>query len=255
MPLKVCKALAQPKIEVGCDPAVRDRLKISKEDIETKVRPWLTVLETGNTYAASTPIAIATILDKAKFGDDILAVSYGSGAYTIATWLTVGKEINKKRKSVLGVQDYIQRKKEVDFKTYDSYLKERTKREKTRLEYPRIIGDIKPIGKESIKIIICSSCNRVYYPVRNRCLNFECTGNLDKITFPIRAKLKKISHRQQKIFNSNILKKGKVFIVDADVDELKPGIELECVIRRLDYEGSDGLIIYGPCYRPSFRKN
>ena len=51
-----------------------------------------------------------------------------------------------------------------------------------------------------------------------------------------------------------MLKKGKVFIVDADVDELKPGIELECVTRRLDYEGSDGLIIYGPCYRPSFIK-
>jgi hydroxymethylglutaryl-CoA synthase len=244
MPLKVCKALAQPKIEVGCDPNVRDRLKITKNDIETKVKPWLTVLETGNTYAASTPIAIATILDKAKTGDDILAVSYGSGAYTIATWLTVEKEINGKRKTVLGVQDYIQRKKVVDFKTYAAYLKERTKREKVRLEYPRIVGDIEPIGKKSIEIIICSSCNRVYYPVRSRCLNFECTGNLDKIKLPVKARLKEISHRQQRVFHSNILKKGKVFIVDSDVAELKPGIELECVIRRLDYEGSDGLIIY-----------
>lgn len=254
MPLKVCKALAQPKIEVGCDPNVRDRLKISKEDIEKKVKPWLTVMETGNTYAASTPIAIATILDKGKPGEDILAVSYGSGAYTIATWLKIEKEINKKRKTALGVQDYIRRKKVIDFKTYATYLKERTRREKTRLEYPRIVGEIDPIGKKSIEIIICSSCNRVYYPVRNRCLNFECAGNLDKIAFPIKARLKKLSPHHQKIFNCNTLKKGKVFIVDAEVDKLKPGIELECVTRRLDYEGSDGLIIYGPCYRPSFRK-
>jgi len=42
-------------------------------------------------------------------------------------------------------------------------------------------------------------------------------------------------------------------LVDSGIKDLAPGIELEPVIRRLDYEGKDGLIIYGPCYRPLFR--
>jgi hypothetical protein len=49
------------------------------------------------------------------------------------------------------------------------------------------------------------------------------------------------------------MKQGKVLIVDASMSELKPGMELETVIRRLDDEGRSGLIIYGPVYRPAFR--
>jgi len=59
----------------------------------------------------------------------------------------------------------------------------------------------------------------------------------------------------KKIFTSNydILKQGRVILVDSGIKDLAPGVELESVMRRLDYEGKDGLIIYGPCYRPLFR--
>jgi hypothetical protein len=42
-------------------------------------------------------------------------------------------------------------------------------------------------------------------------------------------------------------------IVDASLQDLPPGTELEALIRRLDDEGKEGLIIYGPTYRPAFR--
>ncbi len=37
------------------------------------------------------------------------------------------------------------------------------------------------------------------------------------------------------------------------MSDLKLGMPLETVTRRLDYEGKNGLIIYGPAYRPVFR--
>jgi len=86
MPVKASKSLLEPDpTEFGKD--VATRIKLTDKDIDEKIRPWLKVLEIGNTYAASTPITLTAILDKAKPGDNVLAVSYGSGAYSIATGL------------------------------------------------------------------------------------------------------------------------------------------------------------------------
>ncbi|MGQ9542709.1 MAG: hydroxymethylglutaryl-CoA synthase [Candidatus Bathyarchaeia archaeon] len=258
MPLKVCKTLAQQEIPVGFDESVRDRLRLTHEDIEKKVRPWLVVLETGNTYAASTLIAISAILDEAKPGENILAVSYGSGAYTLATWLHVEDGIEKRAGCVPGVKDYVSRRREIDFATYVSYLADRMRREKKRLTYPRIAGEIEPIGGDSLEVLLCIGCSRVYYPVRSRCLQYDCKGPMEKVVLPKRARLKRLVSlpvKQRRVFDINVLRKGYIFIVDSEPGELKPGIELEPVIRRLNYEGSDGLIIYGPCYRPLFRRS
>ncbi len=54
--------------------------------------------------------------------------------------------------------------------------------------------------------------------------------------------------------NFELLENNKVLFVDADVSDFKPGLRLEGVIRRLDYEGKDGLILYGIAYRPIFRE-
>ncbi len=97
MPLKACKTLCQAKIESLEDQSVESRIHLTPEYVEEKVKPWLRVLDTGNTYAASTPIALCDILDHATPGENILAVSYGSGAYTIATWLKVQEGILRKR--------------------------------------------------------------------------------------------------------------------------------------------------------------
>ncbi len=256
MPLKVCKYLAEPKIEKH-DTSLMDRLRLTYDDIEKKVKPWLKVLYTGNTYAASTLIAIASILDQAEPGQNILAVSYGSGAYTIATWIQVEDEIkNDKTKLVPSVQDYLDRKKEIDFNTYSRYYSERVSREKRRLTFPKILGELKPLSKETLSIHLCKGCKRIYYPVREKCLQHDCPGPLEEIKLPKQAKLlkfealpvaKKYSH------NYDLLKNGSVLLVDCELNDLKEGMIVEPVFRRIDYEGKDGLIIYSPCYRPVFR--
>src|SRR5437773_6728305 len=65
-----------------------------------------------------------------------------------------------------------------------------------------------------------------------------------------------IQAASKKRFTSNfeLLGQDKVLFVDAKLQDLKPGAKLEGVVRRLDYEGKDGLIMYGVAYRPLFRE-
>ncbi len=258
MPLKVCKLLTESKIEIKHNPSFTDRLRLTYDDIEKKVKPWLKVIDTGNTYAASTMIAIASILDQAKPGENILAVSYGSGAATMATWLHVEDGIKNERiKTVPSVQDYLDRKREIDFQTYTKYYSERMKREKKRLIFPRTIGELMPQGKEYISVHICPDCNRIYLPVREKCLQHDCPNSLKEIRFPKLAKLKefeKLPITKRWVHNYELIEAGKVLLVDCELKDLKKGMMMEPVIRRIDYEGTGGLIIYSPCYRPLFRK-
>jgi len=118
------------------------------------------------------------------------------------------------------------------------------------------VAEVEPMGEEVLEIVTCRSCNRVYYPIRSKCLQYDCVGPLEKLRLPRRAVLKRLKPlppRQSRIFSCDVLREGGIFIVDADMTELNPGMKLEAVTRRLDYEGSEGLILYGPCYRPLFR--
>ena len=79
---------------------------------------------------------------------------------------------------------------------------------------------------------------------------------MDCLNFPRYATLKsfeKLPLTQRFTSNYEILKQGKTLIVDADLKDLKAGMKMELVIRLLDYEGKNGIIQYGPCYRPAFR--
>src|SRR5256712_11629749 len=78
---------------------------------------------------------------------------------------------------------------------------------------------------------------------------------MEKKRFPRFAKLKNVSKLPFKkgwTSNFDLLENNKVLFVDADVSDLKPGVRLEGDIRRLDYEGKDGLILYAIAYRPIF---
>jgi hydroxymethylglutaryl-CoA synthase len=254
MPLKACKTLLQPPINPSSDLA--ERMKLTEEDIERKVKPWLRVLDTGNTYAASTPIATASILDRSKPGDNILAVSYGSGAYANATWLRVQEGIKRKVKLVPTVEDYVNRRTEIRLQTYQDHLLERLRRIRKYFESYRLVGDIEPFGPEKLEVLLCDGCKRVYYPVRDKCLSYDCKGNLERRTLPRHARLrsfKQLSLRERWITNFDVIKGGQALLVDCAMSDLKLGMPLEAVTRRLDYEGKEGLIIYGPAYRPMFR--
>lgn len=66
-------------------------------------------------------IGLAAILDQAKAGDRILAVSYGSGAGSDAFSLVVGDAIEAKREVSPKVLDYVNNKVNIDYGTYAKY--------------------------------------------------------------------------------------------------------------------------------------
>jgi uncharacterized OB-fold protein len=255
MPMKTCKMLTQEDIPLD-NPEVEDRIRMTPEFIEERIRPWLRVLDTGNTYAAATLVATCDILDHAKPGEDVLAVSYGSGAYAIATWLHVEDAIVRKRGRTPTVQDYLNRRRDIGLASYRRLMRFKQHSIRSKLEMPRIVAQIEPYNGDTLTFTLCNGCHRVFYPARDRCLEYDCQGPVEQRTIPRNARILSIdqpSVRERFIPTFELLKHGKVLIVDASASELTPGMELESVIRRLDDEGRAGLIIYGPVYRPIFR--
>ena len=92
---------------------VAKMLGFSMEQIEQ----GLTTPFIGNTYSGSMMIGLASVLDKAKKGDKILAVSYGSGAGSDAFVIETTENIEKKRhkKSVL---EMFEEKEYIDYAEY-----------------------------------------------------------------------------------------------------------------------------------------
>jgi len=257
LPMKTCTALTQDKIPFVEDESVAERMKLTEQDIEKKVKPWLRVLDTGNTYAASTLISLASVLDNSEAGDQVLAVSYGSGAYSNATWFEVQDGIEAKRGRTPTVDDYVKRRTTMKIETYKDMIRARLSRLKQRLEIPRIVGEIEPVNGTRFTLSLCSGCQRIYYPARATCLDSECKGTMEVRQYPLIAKLKSVSKLPlKKRFTSNyeLLTQNRVLLVDAKMSDLKQGTKLEGVLRRLDYEGKEGLIMYGFAYRPVFQE-
>ncbi len=257
LPMKTCSALTQDEIPYVEDKSIAERMRLTEQDIEKKVKPWLRVMDTGNTYAASTLISLASVFDHSKPGDQVLAVSYGSGAYANATWFEVQDGIEAKRGRTPTVEDYVKRKTTIKIETYQDLIRVRLSRIKQRLEIPRIVGEVESANGRTFTLSLCQGCERIYYPAREKCLDSECAGPMDVKTYPLIARLKTVSKLPlKKRFTSNfeLLGQNKVLFVDAKLQDLKPGTRLEGVVRRLDYEGKDGLIMYGVAYRPLFRE-
>jgi hydroxymethylglutaryl-CoA synthase len=256
MPMKTCKTLAQDKISILDHPELEDRIRLTPDFIEEKIRPWLRVLDTGNTYAAATLIATCDILDHAKPGQNVLAVSYGSGAYTIATWMHVEDTILERRGRIPTVRQYVDRRRDIGLEAYRRLMKYKRGSVRARLDAPRIIATIEPYNGKTLTYTLCNGCQRIFYPARDRCLEFDCNGPVEQHTLPVNARVVSVDKptvRERLMSNFHVLKQGKVLVVDESRNQVQPGMELECLIRRLDEEGRAGLIIYGPVYRPVFR--
>jgi len=92
-----------------------------------KPEQWATGLlcpVVGNTYAGSSMLGLTAILDQARPGDTILAVSFGSGAGSDAFSLRVTDLVTERQHLAPQTQDYISRRQEVDYATYVRYRKE-----------------------------------------------------------------------------------------------------------------------------------
>jgi hydroxymethylglutaryl-CoA synthase len=72
----------------------------------------------GNTYAGAAIIGLTAILDIAEPGDEILMVSFGSGAGSDAFSITVTEAIRERRGRAPHTQDYIARRTPIDYATY-----------------------------------------------------------------------------------------------------------------------------------------
>jgi len=108
--------LQQPNPRWAAD--VSRKLGLAKE--QTAVGS--TVSYFGDTGAASVLIGLASVLDAAKSGERILAVSYGCGG-SDAFSLIVKEQIEKKRGKTPAVSDFVKKKEYVDYITHLRYNK------------------------------------------------------------------------------------------------------------------------------------
>jgi len=88
-----------------------------------QLKTGLLVNEIGNTYAGAALIGLTAILDEAKPGDRILAVSFGSGAGSDAFSLRVTDKITVRRNGAPSTRQYVARRTVIDYATYARYRK------------------------------------------------------------------------------------------------------------------------------------
>ena len=89
--------------------------------IEKQYKTGLLTPFIGNTYSGATPLGLAAVLDIAKPGDRIMAVSYGSGAGSDAFSITVNDRCEDVQDSAPKVQDMLGNKSYVDYAVYAKY--------------------------------------------------------------------------------------------------------------------------------------
>lgn len=86
-----------------------------------QIKAGLLVSVIGNTYAGSSLIGLTAILDEAKPGDRIFMVSFGSGAGSDAFSIRVTDRIVGAQDRAPKTQEYIARRKVIDYATYVRY--------------------------------------------------------------------------------------------------------------------------------------
>lgn len=96
---------------------VATRLGFSMDQIKTGLlNPFI-----GNTYAGSSPLGLAAVLDEAKSGDKILVASFGSGAGSDAFCLEVLPALDARRKGNRTVRSMMDSGTKIDYATYAKF--------------------------------------------------------------------------------------------------------------------------------------
>lgn len=88
---------------------------------EDQYKQGLLTPNIGNTYSGATPLGLASILDIAKPGDKIFAVSYGSGAGSDAFKITVNDRIEEVRNNAKTLEEIQSKITYVDYATYAKF--------------------------------------------------------------------------------------------------------------------------------------
>ncbi len=88
---------------------------------DEQIKTGLLVGVIGNTYAGAAMIGLTAVLDEAQSGDNILMVSFGSGAGSDAFHIRVTDRIAGKAKLAPTTKAYIARRTQIDYATYARY--------------------------------------------------------------------------------------------------------------------------------------
>ncbi len=88
---------------------------------DEQIKTGLLVGVIGNTYAGAAMIGLTAVLDEAQPGDNILMVSFGSGAGSDAFHIRVTNRVAGKAKLAPTTKAYIARRTQIDYATYTRY--------------------------------------------------------------------------------------------------------------------------------------
>lgn len=88
---------------------------------EEQYLPGLQVARFGNTYSGSSPIGLAAVLDRAKPGERVVIVSYGSGAGSDAYSLVTTSQIEEKRRNQRFTVQHQVENEHIEYVDYETY--------------------------------------------------------------------------------------------------------------------------------------
>jgi uncharacterized OB-fold protein len=267
------------------DENIRKRMTFGIDEgfINERIKPYLKpVFHTGNTYAASALLGTAYILDGAKPdigrkddytvtrpGDNILTVSYGSWAHSIATWLKVQDGIYEKVGRVPTLQTFFNRMREIEFSDYEKRVygsameKLRATIETGReIRFPRLIAELENFRDGFYEVAKCDGCHRVIFPVPalGKCFDDNHPTDLRIIRLPKTATVRTWGKIPLKEYE-NTRRKGleaELFYRDGEEDiqiplvdiigEPQIGMQVKAVPRVFIREKHGGPISYGIAY-------
>ncbi|MFH1351417.1 MAG: hydroxymethylglutaryl-CoA synthase [Pseudomonadota bacterium] len=218
----------------------------------------------GDLGAASVLMGLAAVLDKAKPGDRILALSYGSGV-SDAIALKVNERIEEVRARVKTVESYL--KSKVELEDYLTFAKMKGTLKKdvspTKLGLPPASAALWRDGRDirQLKGNKCKNCSYVNFPPSIRTICIRC-GNteFEKVILSRRGKVHTFC---LSLYVPSPLQGPQPLII-ADLDdgnryralgteiranaEIRIDMPVELVVRNIVTQ--DGIGIYGNVFRP-----
>jgi len=219
--------------------------------------------EVGDTGASSVLIGLAAVLERAKPGERILAVSYGSGTSDALSFVVLD-EIDKNRGRRPSLECYLKNKEYIDYPKYmrfTGFL--RQSGEELRLPVPPTSPYMMRGSAELYTLMgaKCTRCGFINFPPSMRKICVRCGGTeLEQVRVSKRGRVYTycINYYMPPPLEAPLplifadLHDGpryEAMGTEMRPEDVKIGMEVELVLRRLTVER--GVSVYGYKFRPS----